>query len=148
MVDTCIICFDDITEKYIKCSQCSFRSHISCWNSLLKYQEKIKHGANCPICKLWIPECPFIITRSMTHKSRCQEKERKLRHYLLSMHYIQDDELRMTIIDKLFKTFMEASHMRERKELMNIIRGTLKRLFHDGWKGAEYFYYQLYAERI
>ena len=148
MIDTCVICFENIKERNVTCSRCSFVCHEACWKSLLKHGGEMKHGAKCPICKLWISECPLVVTRSMTYKNRCEEKERDIRYYLLSMQYIREDELRLTVMNKLFESLIHAPHMQKRERLMRIVRITLRRLFHEGWKGAEYYYYRLYAEKI
>ena len=146
----CVICFEDIKERNVRCSRCSFICHESCWKSLLTHEsrEEMKYGAKCPICKLWISECPFMVTRSMTYKNRCQEKEREIRYYLISIQYIQEEDLRLKVMNKLFECVLQAPHMQEREHLMSIVRITLRRLFREGWKGAEYYYYRLYAEKI
>ena len=150
MVNNCLICFEDIKERNVKCSRCCFICHESCWKSLLKHKtgEDMKHGTKCPVCKLWISDCPFMVTRSMTYKNRCEEKEIEIRYYLLSIEYIEDEKLRLSVMNKLFDSLIHARHMREREQLMCIVRLTLRTLYHQGWKNAEYYYYQLYEEKI
>ena len=156
----CFVCLEKSNNKV--CKSCNCYAHASCWAKYVKSKNKLEvySSLDTPdvimlsVDKLTCPQCRKkinvnnTITRSKTNGARWLFIMKSIIDFTDEMELIQTLEDKKDLIRRIFKFVKMNKKILNKLDVLDFFRNQLERLYCDGFKNVNMYYYEIFGKQI